>query len=498
MKQVISKSRLVIILFTSILVFSYVFVKSNVTSFTHDESFTYLNYPHDSFIQIISFSNWYMNNHVLNSLLIKYSEMLFGNSEIALRLPNILALIIYMFFCYKLVRLYNPILAISVFLILCTNILLINLFGLARGYGLSCAFMVVSLYYFIEYVTHTKKQYLYAFHFAALLATLSHFTLFTFYIAMLVVFNFIQFINLHVNSNDRFNLFKVNKVHVLPLLINALVLFEPMRRVIQHGELNIGGKTGFFQSTVSEFVVNVSNGFISSLFITVLFQLLVILCVFIPFFVICINVFEKSDVFYKKNLALIVTTFSILIISVMIVVNHHMLKADYPIGRFSIFLFPLFIFQVAFFFNFLLTVFKKKIVLTVISGIAFTESVVFISSLNLSSYGEWSYDSETKNMLQTLAYYRRLSNTEALPIKLATDWHFEPTINYYKVTHNLNWLLPVNRNVITINDEYIYAFETTVDSLKLSDYKIIKRFGDIGTVLVKNNINPIKTNLLIE
>ena len=91
-----NRASLILNLCLGALLFSYVFTKANMASFTHDESFTYLNYPHQSFIDIISFNDWYTNNHILNSLFIKYSEQLFGNSELALRLPNLLLLLVYM------------------------------------------------------------------------------------------------------------------------------------------------------------------------------------------------------------------------------------------------------------------------------------------------------------------------------------------------------------------------------------------------------------------
>ncbi|MBL4755183.1 MAG: hypothetical protein JKY52_16510, partial [Flavobacteriales bacterium] len=131
-------------------IFLYLLTKSSVSSFTHDESFTYLHFCHNSFMDIISYKNWYSNNHLLNSLFMKYSEQLFGSSEIALRLPNLLLLLVYMVYGHLLFRRTSQLLAVAVFVLLCTNILLIDLFGLARGYGMSCGFMLMSLYHFMQ------------------------------------------------------------------------------------------------------------------------------------------------------------------------------------------------------------------------------------------------------------------------------------------------------------------------------------------------------------
>jgi len=73
----------------------YIIYKAWFLSFTHDESYTYLHYVHQNFMDIISYKTPYTNNHILNTVLIKYCESLFGKSELIFRLPNIAAFIIY-------------------------------------------------------------------------------------------------------------------------------------------------------------------------------------------------------------------------------------------------------------------------------------------------------------------------------------------------------------------------------------------------------------------
>jgi hypothetical protein len=67
----------------------YVAVRAALMSFTHDESLTYTILKGDE--------TWVFtgNHHVLNSILAKGSALLFGYSELALRLPNVLAFAAY-------------------------------------------------------------------------------------------------------------------------------------------------------------------------------------------------------------------------------------------------------------------------------------------------------------------------------------------------------------------------------------------------------------------
>ncbi|MBK8369526.1 MAG: hypothetical protein IPL10_19670 [Bacteroidetes bacterium] len=86
----------------------YIIYKAATTSFTHDESYTYTHYVHQGFMDIISYKTPYTNNHILNTVLMKYCEVFFGSSELSLRLPNILAFILYSIFTILLLYKYIP------------------------------------------------------------------------------------------------------------------------------------------------------------------------------------------------------------------------------------------------------------------------------------------------------------------------------------------------------------------------------------------------------
>ena len=176
-----------IIALIGISVFYLVAIKAATSSFTHDESFSYLHYVPQSFMDILSFKDSYTNNHILNSLGMKYSEKIIGTSEFSLRLPNLILLIIYGGFCILLLKKSHKIITISFFVLLLTNNPLMDFFGLARGYGLSIGFMIMAIYYLVNASNSGKNKHLILFHLAALLATLSNFTMLNFYVASIIV-----------------------------------------------------------------------------------------------------------------------------------------------------------------------------------------------------------------------------------------------------------------------------------------------------------------------
>jgi len=493
MKITFPKAKSLLILSIGIVVFQFIFTKATEASFTHDESFTYLNYPHNSFIEIISFTNWFMNNHILNSLFMKYSEYIFGNSEIALRLPNLLALVVYMLYSYKLLQHKYFILSIAIFVTLCSNILLIDLFGLARGYGLSCGFMMMSLYHFITYLDVPQKKHLYGFHLAALLAVLSHFTLLPFYIALLLIFSLMKFLQTQFNPDITFHLLKSYKPHIIPLILNVIVLYEPVRRAFRYGQLNVGGKSGFYADTVSGFILNISNGIPIPPFILIILQIIFTIVVLIPFLILIRNIVKKEESFFVKYKGLIVTNLLLIIISLVILLNHHILRADFPVGRFSIFLFPIFTIHFGFFIDFLLSSSIRKVALAFTSIIALLGMTSFAFNAQPYSFGEWAYDSETKNMLNDLKSYRKLNNDTSTNVKLGVNWLFEPTINFYRITEKLDWLVELERKDLSEGDDYMYAFENSITPIDSIKYQTIKRYENIQTILIKvkkQNIHP--------
>ena len=80
-------------LVTGLAALAYIIYKAASNSFTHDEAFTWNRWVFRSYFDIIFYygQDIVPNNHILNSVLMKTSEWMFGSREFALRLPNVLA-----------------------------------------------------------------------------------------------------------------------------------------------------------------------------------------------------------------------------------------------------------------------------------------------------------------------------------------------------------------------------------------------------------------------
>lgn len=468
-------------------VFSFQFAKSTLASFTHDESLTYLNYVHTSFMDILSYKGSYTNNHLLNSMFMKYSEMLFGTSEIALRLPNLLLLVIFMVYSALILKRLNRLVALGFFLILITNSELIELFGMARGYGMSCGFMVMALYHLIASWYGHRTRHRIFFHIGALLAALSSFTLLTFYVSLLVVDNVIALIYSEKLPERKYNPFKFNLVHFIALLPVVAILYEPIRRVLSFNKLDFGGKNGFYGDTITELIYYCFHHMYVPQSTVVVLQIVITAVVVSGVLLGVLKARKERPKDSKGNLELVVSSVLLITIAIVIIAQHLILGSDYPIARFSIFIYPLFIIQLAFWCNRLADYISLKIILPVTILAAVISATNFFMDFDFYSCSEWGYDQSTKAMVQRLVQYHQSHDSEPAKVKVGINWFFEPTINFYRTTMDIDWLLPADRNGLSATDDFYYIIKDDLGKLDTLNYKVVADFDKSNTILLKNN-----------
>ncbi len=178
-------------------------VRAIRTPFTLDEAVTYLNFISKEFLATFNFN--LANNHFLNTLLAKLFCALGGSSEIVLRLPNLLAYGIYLFFAFLILDTFvkTKIIVLCGYLLLSLNPYVLDFFSLCRGYGLALGLMMAALFFFFSFIVRVTESGLVRYHqlrlsllFAAL-AVVSNFSLLNVYLALLVVaFGFFIVFNL--------------------------------------------------------------------------------------------------------------------------------------------------------------------------------------------------------------------------------------------------------------------------------------------------------------
>ncbi len=435
-------------------------------------------------MDIISNQGAFTNNHVLNTLFMKYSEKLFGNSEIALRMPNLLMLVVFLFYIWLLFRGANPVIAISIFMLMSTNIAITDFFGLARGYGLSIGFMIMSIYHLISSFDNNKNKHLVLFNIAALLAILSNFTMLSYYISALLVFNLMQFTESRFIDKEKFSIFKTNKVNIILFFFLLIVLYEPVRKAVKFNSFDFGGKQGFVTDTVTALIYHIFTNVQLTSGSILLLQISILSLVLLSFIIILININNANKEFFSQNRALIIVNLIILSIATETMLQHYILKTDYLVGRFSLFLLPLLILNFGFLLQYMLKFRYRILIQGFVVIIALLSVSNFYTNRNLYSCADWGYDMETKNAVAALVSYQQHTGLKPASIKLGINWIFEPTINYYIQTRKIKWLLPVDRNGFTERDDYRYIFKEDTAALKIN-HEIIFSSERTNTLLIR-------------
>ena len=166
----------ILILGVSAIVVASTIARAQGMVFTHDESFSYVYHVGASVQAIVQYNIGVApsNNHLLNTLLMKLAAAVFGVSELALRSPNLLAQWMYLLASFLILRrLSHPIVMLAGFIILNTNPLALDYFALARGYGLSLGFILLSLYFCTRHQASRSAADLFFASFFGMLAVLS-------------------------------------------------------------------------------------------------------------------------------------------------------------------------------------------------------------------------------------------------------------------------------------------------------------------------------------
>ncbi len=149
-------------LFTALaaIVFVYIAIRTVTVPLANDEAATFFNFIHTS--NFLPFVNdyWTANNHYLNSALSWVCYKIFGVNEWALRLPNLIALVLYLFFVFKIgLRLKNYWLRWLFWLPLIFSHYLMEFFGYSRGYGLSISMLMGSIHFLLLAVEVQPQRY---------------------------------------------------------------------------------------------------------------------------------------------------------------------------------------------------------------------------------------------------------------------------------------------------------------------------------------------------
>lgn len=456
----------------------YSFAKAGLTSITHDEASTYFHHINSGFFNCLYYPDCWKsaNNHLLNTLLWQQTIQWLGPTELGMRLPNLLAHLLFLVSSASIVLRFTPRLlpGIAAFAVLNFNPYLLDFFALARGYGLCAGFVMAALALWLGYWQHRKLSRL-AWCCAALTAAiLSNFVALNIFLAVAGA----TFL-LTLKGERRFFLRSTALLGSTALLL-ALMLHRPIRFLRQGGEFQYGTER-LWESLESL----VKNGLYGHLYIGDLTLPLLAGLAYAAalgatgYALVC---FRKSENAGRDSFFAGVCLAFLLSIAGMIA-QHYLLGSVYLVNRTAV---PLAVLLSAVLAVGLLHTSdsRRRWSVSVVSVlILFALSWNLLRAANVRYFREWWYDENTKTVM---LYMNDVGAARQESVGLGVSWLFYPAAEFYRVTLGLQHVAQVS-NDPNISPEAGYDYYYIEDSNRevLSEMYQQEKYFPWGRVLMR-------------
>jgi len=394
------------------------------------------------------------NNHILNTILYQLSIGVLGLSDLAMRLPNVLAflglsLIGYCFLFNDLTKTgARWILLVFLFL----NPYVLDFFSLCRGYGLSMFFhfsALVFLYRFLHYQKAVNIYMAFALLLLAALALLTNLILFP-------VYSFALW--LYLLRQKRLTSHAI----IAPLIFGIASLFlllRPIQYLSQFGEFEYGVNNIY--CSISSFVsqsLGFNNYFGPQ---TVYYVTIALLSAFIIILLLSIRM-SKASFFGLSLILLFISLYGAYLI----------LDIQFPSERKTTIYVPLIAMLLGIFWQE-----KKTYSLDWLIPMFLTTifSINMINAYRLNSVIEWHYDRYTKQQIYLLAEMNQQR------VSLKTHWLLHPTSSYYINSRGLHQieLLPYEKE-FNVKEKPDYLLGFNGELVAYADYALLNAKEDIS------------------
>lgn len=360
-------------------------------------------------------------------------DALFGNSEFSLRIPNVLAFPVYSYFSYRACcHFTKDYTALFYFIILTSNLFLVDFFTVARGYGLAIAFLMAGLFYLLEYA-ETKivrsKQISVT---MGILAVLSNYSFLYFFVPQLLVLVFIDFTSSKQNILSFIWDWMRNNLLIIAALVPLLLAVGfVLKRLQSLKMLWAGGTEGFFQNTVYSLVKFSFLGYSDTAYYYIALLVSSILVAVVAFYLVT---------YYKNRIISPALLICILFIAAFILqqFNFFVLNSKYLENRTAAIYLPLFLLIIISFLNIRFSDFINRLK-PFVSGIIVGFALVY-GVLKANPYCSVYYDRECE-IRNTLTDLKELYKGEKISIA-CSDYYFPFVVNYYVIFRNYDWIAP--------------------------------------------------------
>lgn len=452
--------------------FFYTLGRAMVVPVFHDEAATYLYLALLPYPQIMDYGQqpFAPNNHLLNTVLIKFFTQIFGVSEFVIRLPALIGHAIYLAAVYRICRfIASREIVLGGAVLLAFNPFVLELFSSARGYALGLGFFMAALCFFLRRTAAQNdeeiRRCLIRSSIMLSLAVMANFTFMQVYISFFLLTVLYETVD-KVTDIRKKNYASLRSIlprlmaFTYSLAVIMIFCWSPMHIIRQRitQEPYLGGEQGFWQDTVMSLIQDSLYGqYLTWPSLVTVISVMVGLLSAAGLAVALVNrTFPTLRVFLTVVLGWIATTV------LLMVFQWKILGIKYVVGRHAVFFVPLFMTAVVILWSMSQTVLSNKMRMAFRAGfwvIVVLAAGHFARSANLTQFYVCPYAASVKEMMGDLARLNQSRQPDEPKIKLSTHWLMTPMVNFYYVKNRLAWLQPLDYwTTISLDADFYYTF----------------------------------------
>ncbi|HLK67714.1 MAG TPA: glycosyltransferase family 39 protein [Bryobacteraceae bacterium] len=434
-------------------------------SFVHDEAQTYHLYLRSSWRTM--FAVYDANHHFLSTLLVRLSTSLFGFSELAMRLPTLVAGAWYFVIVFRLARLaldrgWRFLLAI---VLAAANPLVLDFLVAARGYGLAMALLAFGIYRIVGYLSvgSRGRSALCEAGISLALAVSANVTL----LVPVMVAGALLLAVLWKQQDSRWPYF-------LTTLCAVLLLFYAISPIHQATQANFYyGAHSLIESFEDLAALSLAhnpgpfhwNRLLGWMGWWRHFAIFACAAACLGAMAVAVRTW---------NWLLLFASFMVAGSWAILFVAHHVTGLLYPLDRTGLYFLPL----IGLLFPCLSAAIREHPVPSRLCAvIGAVIACQYLLQPNTSRFYIWTFDADTKSVVDFLDAGHPVS------ARLGTSWPLDPALNYYRDRRKITWFAPLTRTGPDGQFDYYLLMEADQDRVVRNQLKVLYRGPISGTVV---------------
>ncbi|MFI5180302.1 MAG: hypothetical protein ACHQPI_02800 [Thermoanaerobaculia bacterium] len=471
---------------------SYATIRAIRIPIVHDEAITHLLFVAGRWAGSLDpRAPFPENNHYLNSVLSAAAWKTFGGRELSLRLPSLLAYVLFLASTARLsLRQTRGPLIVAAFLLLNANPFVMEFFSLSRGYGLGLAFLAAGVSLLVSALERPRK--------AAVAASLG---IFCFGLAALSHLSFLLPLAAGVaagGARGAFLLFSRRQPPepdrpaapslLIPLLMSVpffLVLVPYSIELSRAGRFYMGGTHGLWSDSVVSLLAVLRDRPAEEAARAPLLEMAVAIAL----------LFIAATILLRPhflNPSVIVPAVLLALTAAGVELAARLFDTRYPVERAALPLQFLFLAAVTAAGGDWIIHERSgwRLVSVAVMLAAILAGANFLRTANTTRTLTWRYDADNLLMLDDLDRARR-GRGFTRPVRLGITWLMEPSINYYRTERKLEWMLPVGRGGLTEGDpDFVYFTPKDAETARHLNLAPVATYPDSGNQLAARNVAP--------